>query len=148
MSTLQKKYDEKIDQLEHKKGHVIQLQALLNDWDKWHDDEKKATARDEDDAEWLAEGDGKKTTFSDTITEIETVKPVITYLKEKAKKGDRKIQVESISGVKIGDTVMIGSSVFERKVITAFGSLEFDSPLEVSHEVSQRVPRCPNSNST
>ena len=103
---------------------MMQMQTLLDAWDDWYADYQKTAAQDEDDADWLKE-DGKKTTFSDTVTEIETVKPVVTYLKEKAKKGDKKIQVESISGFKVGDTVVIGSSVFERKVIAAFGSLEF-----------------------
>merc|ERR1711972_1213180 len=95
-------------------------------------------AQNEDDAECMKE-DARKTTFSETVTEIETPKPVVTYLKEKAKKGDKKIQVDSVSGFKIGDTIIIGTSVFERKVISAFGSLEFDTPLEVGHEVGARV---------
>ena len=109
------------------------MQALIDDWDEWFQDPANTDAQDEDDELWRKE-DAKKTTFSETVTEIKTPKVVVTFLKEKAKRGDKKIQVESISGFRIGDVIIIGSSVFERKVITAFGSLEFDTPLEVSHE--------------
>ena len=73
LSELRAQYDEKLDELTRRDGHVAQLQAIIDDWDEWYQGYLRTEAQDEDDEEWMKE-DAKKTTFSETVTEIETPK--------------------------------------------------------------------------
>ena len=64
---------------------------------------------------------------------------IATTLTEPAKAGDTILQVVSSKGMKIGQTIRIGTVVFEEAKITAFGSIHLDRALAQPHAIGERI---------
>ncbi len=82
------------------------------------------------------------------IIEIETIRgrkmsrptePIISSLTSSYRKGAQVVSVENARGFLIGQVIKIGRGPFEERTIKAFGSLELDRPLELSHDVGTPV---------
>ena len=53
----------------------------------------------------------------------------MTTLKKEAKKGDKELDVVSIRGFLVGQTIRIGTLIFEEHVVAGFGSLKLKNAL-------------------
>ena len=53
---------------------------------------------------------------------------ISTTLKKEAKKGDKELEVVSIRGFLVGQTIKIGALVYEEHVVAGFGSLKLKNP--------------------
>lgn len=84
-------------------------------------------------------------TATDTPTVTATPAPALTTLTAHASPGDTEIQVASTAGFNIGDTITIneGGNNEESAVITGFGSIQLDRPLQCAHEVGEFVEAAP-----
>ena len=63
-----------------------------------------------------------------------------TYLTERAREGEKKIEVASMDGIKIGQILRIGSNgLYEQCKVAEFGSLILEQALRRDHEVGEEV---------
>ena len=65
--------------------------------------------------------------------------PLTTKLTREAKKGERRLEVESTSGFKKGQKIRIGRRVFEEALVVGFGSLLLDEELALDHDLGTPV---------